>query len=87
MYYHCQSNVPFLPLLNFSCFSDVSNLFVEFCLSKASNMSSKFSMPHPSPCQSAMNVKDEKLGYILLVEYKNVYVSVYSNVKQMNSAF
>ena len=44
-------------------------------------------MLHPSTCQSAMNMKDEKLGYILLVEYKNVYVSVYSNVKQMNSAF
>ena len=44
-------------------------------------------MPHPSICQSAMNVEDVKLGYILLVEYKNVYVSVYSSVKWMNSAF
>ena len=34
-----------------------------------------------------MSVKDEKLGYILLVEYKTVYVSVYSSVKQMNSTF
>ena len=34
-----------------------------------------------------MIVKDVKLGYILLVEYKNVYVSVYSSVKRMNSAF
>ena len=34
-----------------------------------------------------MSVKDEKLGYIPLVEYKNVYVSVYSSVKRMKSAF
>ena len=50
-------------------------------------MSSKFTLLHPSTFQSAMNVKDEKLGYILPVEYKDVYVSVYSSVKWMNSAF
>ena len=87
MYYQCQCSVPFLSRPNFSCFSDVCVWQVCIYLPTASNMSSKFTMPHPSICQSAMNVKDVKLGYILLVEYKNVYVSVYSSVKWMNSAF
>ena len=44
-------------------------LEVCICLSIASNTSSKFAMWHPSTCEGAMNAKNGKLSYLLLVEY------------------
>ena len=51
------------------------------CLSTASNVSSKFTMLHPSTCESTMNAKNGKLGCVLLLEYKNVYFSLEYNCR------
>ena len=50
-------------------------------------MSSKFAVSHPSTCEDAINVKNEKCDYIILVEYLNVYVSSNASVKDGYRAF
>ena len=79
-----------LPLLAqfqlfFWCFQCAREVCI--CLSTALKVTSKFTMSHPSTCEGAMSAKNEKLHYVLLVEYKIFLVLWNASAKYGYCAF